>query len=124
VGNLESPVSIPKELNGPGIGTNPEELIVGAAATCYLITLAAILERRKLKVTQLELSSVVTMTAEGAHKLTGLVHRPRIRLSVDSTDQDLATARDATERAEKACMVSNAVRGNLPITVEADIQKA
>jgi peroxiredoxin-like protein len=32
-------ISIPKEMNGPGIGTNPDEMLLGAASTCYIIYL-------------------------------------------------------------------------------------
>ena len=32
-------------MDGPGAGTNPDEMLLGAAATCYIITLAAMLER-------------------------------------------------------------------------------
>ena len=39
-GNLSTQVSIPKEMDGPGIGTNPDEMLLGAAATCYIITLS------------------------------------------------------------------------------------
>ena len=37
-GRLETAVSIPKEMDGPGEGTNPDEMLLGAAATCYIIT--------------------------------------------------------------------------------------
>ena len=59
-GNLASEISVPTELKGPGMGTNPEELLLGASAACYLITLAAILERRQLKVESLSLASDVS----------------------------------------------------------------
>ncbi len=48
-GNLKTKVSIPPEMDGPGIGTNPDEMLLGAAATCYIITLAAMMERSKLE---------------------------------------------------------------------------
>jgi Predicted redox protein, regulator of disulfide bond formation len=47
-GQLQTKVSIPPEMDGPGIGTNPDEMLLGAAATCYIITLAAMFERAKL----------------------------------------------------------------------------
>jgi peroxiredoxin-like protein len=120
-GNLEMPISIPKSLNGPGKGTNPEELLVGAAATCYLITLGAILERRKITFTRLEMESELVLGVEGGHKCKAITHRPRLVLTSGSTEEQVKTARDATDRAEKACMVSNAVRGNVEIRVAADI---
>src|SRR5690625_5475142 len=44
-GELKTKISIPPEMDGPGIGTNPDEMLLGAAATCYVITLAAMIER-------------------------------------------------------------------------------
>ncbi|MEG0908505.1 MAG: hypothetical protein RSI45_07215, partial [Lactococcus sp.] len=43
VGNLETTalneaISIPSVMDGPGVGTNPDEMLLGAASTCYTIT--------------------------------------------------------------------------------------
>ncbi len=29
-GNLKQTISIPKEMDGPGVGTNPDEMLIGA----------------------------------------------------------------------------------------------
>lgn len=47
-GNLKTQISIPQEMDGPGVGTNPDEMLLGAAATCFIITLAAMMERSNL----------------------------------------------------------------------------
>ena len=31
--NLKTEISIPPEMDGPGVGTNPDEMLLGAAAT-------------------------------------------------------------------------------------------
>jgi peroxiredoxin-like protein len=122
VGNLESAISVPKDMKGPGVGTNPEELLVGSAATCYLITLSAILERRQIPVERLELQSEGEVELEGASlRFTRITHRPRIQLSLGATEEQRTTARDATLRAEKACMISNALRGNVQLAVDPQI---
>lgn len=48
VRNLVTKISIPPEMDGPGVGTNPDEMLLGAAATCYIITLAAMMQRSHL----------------------------------------------------------------------------
>ena len=58
-GNLQTNISIPTEMDGPGIGTNPDEMLLGAAATCYIITLAAMKERSKVNTENLEMGSTV-----------------------------------------------------------------
>lgn len=120
-GNLRSAVSVPKELNGPGVGTNPEELLLGAASTCYLITLSAILERRELPVADLALTSEGTVSTEGGVHFQKIVHRPRIRLSSGATPEQRESARQAAEQAEHACMISKAVRGNVTVSVEPEV---
>ena len=55
-GNLKTKISIPPEMDGPGIGTNPDEMLLGAAATCYIITLAAMMERSKMEKVALTMS--------------------------------------------------------------------
>ena len=77
--NLNTKISIPREMNGPGMGTNPDEMLLGAAATCYLITLATLLENSKIAVLDL------SMQAEGFVDVTNgiftyekIVHKPKI----------------------------------------------
>lgn len=40
---LSENISIPASLGGVGIGTNPDEMLVSAASSCYIISLAATL---------------------------------------------------------------------------------
>ena len=58
-GNLKAQISIPPEMDGPGVGTNPDEMLLGAAATCYIITLAAMMQRSNLE------KESLTMESEG-----------------------------------------------------------
>jgi peroxiredoxin-like protein len=119
---LDAGVSVPSSLQGPGHGTNPEELLLGAAATCYLITLAAILERRELRSTRIELTSTGIVWADkGTMRFQKITHRPKLTLPAGSTEEQIETARAATDRAEKACMISQSLRGNVVIEVEATV---
>jgi peroxiredoxin-like protein len=118
-GGLETKISVPASLQGPGHGSNPEELLLAAASTCYLITLGAILERRGISAAKIELSSVGTVFADkGTLRFQKIVHRPRITLPAGSTEEQIETARTATERAEKACMISQSLRGNVEFAIE------
>lgn len=124
-GNLQTKVSIPPEMDGPGIGTNPDEMLLGAAATCYIITLAAMLERRQLEKVSL------TMTSEGIVDVTKgvitykkIIHRPEIVLTNSATDQDCKLAQKFAEKAETSCMISRAIRGNVEIELQATIKRA
>jgi len=118
--NLHSQISIPPEMEGPGIGTNPDEMLLGAAATCYIITFAAMLERSKIDKLQL------TMTSEGIVDITNgiitykkIIHRPYLILQ---SEEDLNRAQKLAQKAESSCMISRALKGNVEIEVEARIE--
>lgn len=124
-GNLRTKVSIPAEMDGPGVGTNPDEMLLGAAATCYIITLAAMLERSRLEKKQLTLESegIVEVT-NGVLTYKKIIHRPKIVLHRDATAKEISRAQRLAERAESSCMISRAVKGNVVIELEIDIQVA
>ncbi|MCF6137415.1 OsmC family protein [Pseudalkalibacillus berkeleyi] len=120
---LKTEVSIPPEMDGPGIGTNPDEMLLGAAATCYIITLAAMMERSKLeKVT-------LTMASEGIVDVTNqiitykkIIHRPHLILKETTNSKEYKLAEKLVMKAEHACMISRAVKGNVEILVEPIIE--
>jgi len=121
IGNLSSTISVPVELGGPGVGTNPEDMLIGAASTCYLITLASVLANRKLVVTSLTLASEGVVSEVGGLHFEKIIHRPTIVLGEGATEQEIDTAQKAAERAEHACMISKALRGNVEVSVEATV---
>lgn len=122
-GNLSTKISIPPEMDGPGIGTNPDEMLLGAAATCYIITLATMMERSKLE------KKGLTMESEGIVDVTNgvitykkIIHRPKIILKSNSTDRDINLAQRLAEKAETSCMISRAIQGNVAIELQTDIR--
>ncbi|MDA8353863.1 MAG: SACOL1771 family peroxiredoxin [Firmicutes bacterium] len=124
-GNLDTKISIPKEMGGPGVGTNPDEMLIGAAATCYLITLAAMLERKQIPVDKLTLETTgVVSENRGRLKFESITHYPHVVLGTEVTEQQVEEAKGFTEKAEQSCMISNALRGNVELAVEARVEKA
>lgn len=122
-GQLKTKVSIPPEMDGPGIGTNPDEMLLGAAATCYIITLAAMMERSSLKKKQLEMDSIgVVDVTNGVITYERIIHKPSIILHHDATDRDISRVRRLTEKAESSCMISRAIQGNVEVKIEANIR--
>jgi peroxiredoxin-like protein len=120
---LDVQASIPKEMGGPGIGTNPDELLLAAAANCYLITLASIMENRKLDVRSLELGSEGTVIRDGGRlAYKRIVHKPVITLAEGAGPEQRELAEQCAHRAEKACMISQALRGNVDLAVEPEIR--
>lgn len=124
-GNLKTQISIPPEMEGPGIGTNPDEMLLGAAATCYIITLAAMMERSKLSKESLTMESegLVDVT-KGVITYKKIIHRPKVVLKADASEKDFSLARKLAEKAESSCMISRAIKGNVEIELQADISAA
>jgi peroxiredoxin-like protein len=118
-GNLKTKISIPKEMDGPGIGTNPDEMLLGAAATCYLITLAAMIERSSLPLKQMELESVghVDVT-DGVITYKKIVHKPTVYLQPTATEREQEKLRRLVDKAEESCMISRAIKGNVEVELE------
>lgn len=93
---------------------------MAAAASCYLITLSAICQRRELPIESITLRSEATTTTPPALKLLSITHRPVITLACSRLDEKTrAAALDAAVKAEAFCMVSSALRNNVKIHVEA-----
>ncbi|MBD1383629.1 OsmC family protein [Metabacillus arenae] len=124
-GNLETQVSIPPEMDGPGVGTNPDEMLLGAAATCYIITLAAMMERSNLDKESLTMESIgVVDVTKGVITYKKIIHRPIIVLKHNATEKDCNLANKLAQQAEKSCMISRAIKGNVEIKLEAEIKTA
>lgn len=124
-GQLKTAISIPKEMGGPGVGTNPDEMLLGAAATCYLITLAAMMERGGLPVEKLTLESegIVDVT-NNIFTYVSITHKPYIILKSDASEQDINHARRLAEKAEGSCMISRAIAGNVILSTQPIIEKS
>ena len=123
-GNLKTKVSIPPEMDGPGIGTNPDEMLLGAAATCYIITLAAMMEHSKLEKEALSMESVgVVDVTKGIITYKKIIHKPHIVLKADASEKDEALARRLAEKAESSCMISRAIQGNVTVELDATVVK-
>jgi peroxiredoxin-like protein len=120
--NFHTKISIPAEMEGPGIGTNPDEMLLGAAATCYIITLAAMLERNRI------VKKDLTMTSEGIVEVDKgvitykeIIHRPILTLGVSTTEKDITLSKKLMLKAEKSCMITRAIKGNVTVRVDPEI---
>ncbi|MEH7416136.1 OsmC family protein [Neobacillus drentensis] len=124
-GNLKTKISIPPEMDGPGVGTNPDEMLLGAAATCYIITLAAMLERSGLEKESLTMDSeaIVDVTG-GVFTYKKIIHRPRVVLKSSAGAKDLALAKKLAQKAETSCMISRAIKGNVELELHALVEVA
>ena len=99
-----------------GEGTSPEELIAAAHASCILMALAAGLARADTPPTRLESEARTTFDKVGEGFAFTKIEL-RIRGEVEGIDE--AAFREAAEGAKENCPVSQALKGNVEITLDA-----
>ena len=117
-------IAVPTEFGGVGQVTNPEELLTSAVAGCYSITFGIIADNRKLPVQSFALDATGVVEQNGASlTFKSITLRPIIVLSPEATDQQVALAEDMSHKADNYCIVSNAVRDKVAITVEPTISR-
>jgi len=117
-GILDMRMVMPRALGGAGTeeGTNPEELFAAGYAACFESALRLVARRRGVSLPdQTSVTAEVSIGKEGdgfalATVLTG--HLPGL---------DRAAAEEMMEAAHQVCPYSKATRGNLPVTLRADV---
>ena len=99
--------------------TSPEELVAAAHASCYCMALSAGLGRAGTPPERLETSATVTFDqVEGGFKVVSSALTVTGR--VPGIDAD--AFRDAAEAAKDGCPISQALKGNVELSVEATLE--
>ena len=115
---LHTVVSAPKQLDGPGKGANPEELLIAAATNCYMLTLAAILSNRDIEYTHLDVETDGIVGKNGKRLVfEKIVHKLVIYVK-QADDEFQEKLIQLAHRAETACFISQTLKGNVEVTVE------
>ena len=121
---FEGPIAVPVEYQGTGAGTNPEELLTSAVACCYGITFGIIAANRKLVLKDFKVDAVGEVEQNGASLIyTAITIRPTIVLEASASDEIKALAEDLAHKADLYCIITNAVRGKVAISVEPKITR-
>ena len=99
--------------------TSPEELIAAAHASCYAMAFSHYLTTNHSAPESLEVTSSVGF---GPNPAGGMkVTHSHLTVTGSVPGMDEATFKDAATKAEAQCPVSNALRNNIDITVEASL---
>lgn len=115
---LSEQISIPSSLGGNGTGTNPDEMLVSAASSCYIISLAATLERAKFSNVTLTIDSVGTAIFEnGKFRMDKITHYPSISIPDNEKENLEKRLPKLLEIADNNCMISNSIRNNVAIEI-------
>jgi lipoyl-dependent peroxiredoxin len=110
------PVTWAARTETPEGKTSPEELIAAAHATCFTMALALVLGEAGTPPERLTTSAdCVLADVDGAPRITDITLR--VRADVESLDE--GAFNDAVAQAAALCPVSNALRDNVAISMDA-----
>ena len=115
-GALEVDLRSPAELGGEGGGTNPEQLFAVGYASCFESALGVVARRQKLEAGDVAIDSKVMLLA-GEDRKFELAVALDVRLPSVS---DAEAAVELVRAAHEVCPYSNAVRGNIAVTLRAN----
>jgi osmotically inducible protein OsmC len=97
-------------------GTNPEELIAAAHASCLSMALSGVLEQAGSPATRITTTASATIDKVGdGFKIT----RMRLEVRGEVPGMDQAAFAKAAETAKEGCPVSQALKGNVPFELDA-----
>jgi Ohr subfamily peroxiredoxin len=114
-GLLDVHLKPPKEMGGPGGATNPEQLFAAGYAACFQSALGVVGRREGV---QTEDSLVEADVSIGVIGGGGYGLAVALKVSIPGADAD--TTLRLAEAAHQVCPYSNATRGNIVVTVEAN----
>jgi osmotically inducible protein OsmC len=112
----DMPVTWASRTERPDGKTSPEELIAAAHASCFAMAFSDTLAEQGNEPEELNINAVCTFDADQL-KVTTMILDVRGRVP----GLDAEGFQNAAERAEQVCPVSNALRGNVDIQVNASL---
>lgn len=113
---------VPSQFGGVPGKISPEELLLAALSSCFSMTLGFIVEKRKVPVQDLEMHAEgIVNRIRGTLVLTSITLKPLLTIADDNEKirQDIDAA---IERAKQACLITNAIRGNVEMKVEVELK--
>ena len=113
-GQVDVHLKPPKEMGGPGGGTNPEQLFATGYAACFQSALAVVGRRQGVSTEDSLVEADVTIGTIGGG---GYGLAVTIKVSIPGVPAD--TGAERAEAAHQVCPYSNATRGNIDVILEA-----
>ena len=111
-GKVDVALSIPKEMGGTGIGTNPEQLFAVGYAACFHSALRLVGKQDGADMSDSTVGSRVSL---GSNDSGGFVLAVELEITLPNVDH--STAQALAEKAHQVCPYSNATRGNIEVVL-------
>lgn len=114
------PVTWASRTEQPDRKTSPEELIAAAHASCFAMALSLVLAEDKTPAEQVTVAGECTLDeVDGAPRITTVKLTVRARVP----GVEAAAFERSLERAGALCPVSNALRGNVELAVDGELER-
>ncbi|TCL62198.1 Ohr subfamily peroxiredoxin [Hydrogenispora ethanolica] len=112
---LDLELAVPKEMGGSGkAGANPEQLFAAGYAACFENAILHVARVQKINVPA---TSVTAEVGIGRNQAGGYSLAVSLTATLSGVDQ--ATAESMVQEAHQVCPYSNAIRGNVEVTLAA-----
>ena len=111
-GILDVQLAVPKEMGGPGGGTNPEQLFAAGYSACFLGAMKFVANRDKLNIAK---DAYIEGEVGIGPIPTGFGIEVTLNIHLEGMDQ--AEAQKLVDAAHIVCPYSNATRGNINVTL-------
>ena|SRR6201988_1082448 len=117
-GAFTLPVSFPSRIGDPAGQTSPEELVAAAHASCFAMALNATVGRKGGSIANTHVTAtIIADKGEAGIKLT----TSKLKVVAEGLQGiEKAQFAEVAKEAESKCPISNALRGNLQIELEAE----
>ena len=116
-GAFTLPVTFPNRIGEAGGKTSPEELMAAAHAACFAMAMNAALGKKGGKATKVRVNAKVTADKGDAGIKVVSSHLTATVEGLEGIDK--AKLSELAAGAEKGCPISNAIRGNVTVSVDA-----
>ncbi|MEO5823827.1 MAG: OsmC family peroxiredoxin [Vicinamibacteraceae bacterium] len=118
-GAFSLPVTFPSRIGEPAGNTSPEELLAASHAACYAMAFNATLGRNDAKAATTHVTA--TVSAEKTDAGIKVVSSALEVVVTGLEGTDAAGLAELAKKAEGGCPISNAIRGNVAVTVKTSI---
>jgi peroxiredoxin-like protein len=97
----------PLDFDGPGDAWSPEQLLLAAVESCFLLTFRSVAQASRLEFVSISVEAEgVVDRVNGVTRFTEIVLRPRMAMPAGT---DRVRVQRVLEKAERACLVSSSL---------------
>jgi peroxiredoxin-like protein len=115
VGDLRT--AAPRDFDGPGDAWSPEQLLLAAVESCFVLTFQAVARASGIAFASIAVQAEgIVDRADGQVRFTEIVLRPRVTMAAPADGLKL---RRVLEKAERSCLVSASLRTALRLDLAA-----